>query len=551
MVINNLSNMIQTKSPLLHYKTVEEYQNFLRRLKERHNQNKLIKDPIEREEAFKEEIRFKRLLLRTDLFFLLWYGCNKHYIAKQWLLDRCKEVEAEPNGYIDLWSREHFKSTIITYGKSIQDIIASHGDDPLLEWERETTIGILSVTRPLAKSFLREIKVTFENPQLPLTQLFPDVFHKNPKGQSSKWSEDEGIVVKRKSSPKESTVEAWGLVDAQPTGKHFYTIVYDDIVTQDTVTTPEMIQKTTQAWGLSDNIGTRGGIYRAVGTPYAANDTTQAIIDSGTFKLRKYPATIGSKYPIESDDEAYLLTKAQLDEKYKKQGVYNFACQILLNPTSQSLQNFKFEWLKYYGGYNPEQNLNIYIIVDPAHSKKKESDYTAMFAVGAGEDGNYYVIDMIRDRLNLKERTDKLFKLVNKYKPICVGYEQYGMQSDIEHIKEKQEQLRYHFQILPLGGKLSKQDRIAKLIPDFQNSKIFLPYELHYIDYENKKQDLTKVFVDEEYLTFPTPKHDDMLDCLARIKDQDLMVTFPLKDEWTDYEEWDDSVNDRDSVTGY
>jgi len=540
-----------TKSPLLHYKTIEQYQAFLKRLKERHEENKKIEDPQEKERAFMEEVKFKRKLLRTDLFFLLWYGCNKHYIAKQWLLDRCKEVEAEPNGCIDLWSREHFKSTIITYGKSIQDIISSHGDDPLPEWERETTIGILSVTRPLAKSFLREIKTTFENPQLPLTQLFPDIFYKNPKGQSSKWSEDEGIVVKRKSSPKESTVEAWGLVDAQPTGKHFYTIVYDDIVTQDTVTSPEMIQKTTQAWGLSDNIGTRGGIYRAVGTPYAANDTTQAIIDSGTFKLRKYPATIGGKYPIESDDEAYLLTKAQLEEKYKKQGVYNFSCQILLNPTSQSLQNFKLQWLKYYGGYNPQQNLNIYIIVDPAHSKKKESDYTAIFVIGAGEDGNYYVIDMVRDRLNLKERTDKLFKLVNKYRPVLVGYEQYGMQSDIEHIQEKMETIRYHFNIVPLGGKLSKTDRIGRLIPDFENGKILLPYELPYIDYEGKRHDLTRVFVDEEYLTFPTPKHDDMLDCLARIKDNDLMVSFPMKDEWEGLDEWGDSAQDRDGVTGY
>lgn len=311
-----------------------------------------------------------------------------------------------------------------------------------------------------------------------------------------------------------------------------------------------MIQKTTKAWGLSDNIGTRGGIYRAVGTPYAANDTTQAIIDSGTFKLRKYPATIGGKWPIESNDEAYLLTKAELENKYKKQGVYNFACQILLNPVANSLQNFKLEWLRYYGGYNPQQVLNKYIIVDPANSKKKESDYTSMFVVGAGEDGNYYVIDMVRDRLCLTERVDKLFRLVRKYKPILVGYEQYGIQADMQHIEEKQDQLRYHFQIVPLGGNLSKVDRISKLIPDFENQKIYLPYELMYRDCENKQHDLTKVFVDEEYLEFPTPKHDDMLDCLARIKDPDLMLSFP--EPYDDYyEDFDDSANDRDSVTGY
>jgi len=539
-----------TKSPLSHYKTIEQYKDFLIRLRDKHEENCKIEDEEKRSLAFREEIEFKRLLLRTDLFFLLWYGCNKHYMARQWILERCKEVEEEPNGYIDLWSREHFKSTILTYGKSIQDIIASHGENSLPEWERETTIGILSVTRPLAKSFLREIKQTFENPSLPLTQLFPDIFFANPKGQSPKWSDDEGLVVKRKSNPKEATVEAWGLVDAQPTGKHFFTIVYDDIVTQDSVTTTEMIQKTTRAWGLSDNIGTRGGIYRAVGTPYAANDTTQAIIDSGTFKLRKYPATINGKWPIDSDDDAFLLTKEELEMKYKKQGVYNFSCQILLNPVAASLQNFKMDWLKYYGGFNPEMNMNKYIFVDPAHSKKKTSDYTVMMVVGANEDGNYYVIDMIRDRLNLSERTDRLFKLVNKYRPVYVGYEQYGLQADIEHIQEKQEQLGFRFNIIKLGGKTAKVDRIAKLIPDFENSKIYLPYELPYHDYEGTRQNLTKIFVDEEYLQFPTSKHDDMLDCLARIKDEDVRIDFPMKDDWG-YEEFDEQSGDMDSVTGY
>jgi len=195
--------------------------------------------------------------------------------------------------------------------------------------------------------------------------------------------------------------------------------------------------------------------------------------------------------------------------------------------------------------------MNIYIIVDPAHSKKKASDYTAIFVIGAHEDGNYYVIDMVRDRLNLSERTDKLFKLVNKYKPQYVGYEQYGMQSDIEHIKEKQNSLNYHFRIIELGGKIAKIDRIAKLIPDFQNHKIFLPYELLYINYEGKRENLTKIFVDEEYLQFPTSKHDDMLDCLSRIKDESMMIHFPLKDDWGDFDDFDEDAHSRDSTTGY
>ena len=50
-------------------------------------------------------------------------------------------------------------------------------------------------------------------------------------------------------------------------------------------------------------------------------------------------------------------------------GEYIFSCQLLLNPTASSLQNFKESWLKYYGGWAKHYTGNIYIAlvkVDPS-----------------------------------------------------------------------------------------------------------------------------------------------------------------------------------------
>ena len=118
------------------------------------------------------------------------------------------------NGVLDLWAREHYKSTVITFAGSIFRIIRSHGIEP--PDKREVTIGIFSHTKPIAKGFLRQIKYELETNDH-LQMVFDDIFYANPRKEASKWTEDEGITVKRKSNPKEATVEAHGLVDGQPT----------------------------------------------------------------------------------------------------------------------------------------------------------------------------------------------------------------------------------------------------------------------------------------------------------------------------------------------
>jgi predicted phage terminase large subunit-like protein len=168
--------------------------------------------------------------------------------------------------------------------------------------------------------------------------------------------------------------------------------------------------------------------------------------------------------------------------------------------------------------------------VDPASSKSKLSDYTAMIVWGLNEDGNYYVIDMVRDRLNLTERTKRLMDLCWKYRPILgVGYERYGLQADKEHIEQEMSRANRRFPIKELAGPLNKQDRIKKLIPKFEQGKVYLPHSFPYTDYEGKTHDLVQRFIKDEYLAFPVSQHEDMLDAMARILDDDLGAQFPIE----------------------
>jgi predicted phage terminase large subunit-like protein len=480
---------------------------------------------------------------RVDLWYLLTrilfvdpHNSEGHFIrtlkAKQqgWLFERVKEVMNDPNGFLDLWAREHFKTTIITIAKSIQDII----NDP------EITIAIFSFNFAQAIKPYRVIKAQLEGNEV-LRELYPEVLYKEPAKSSPKWTEQEGLIVKRKGTPRECTVQAFGLTDGQmPVGDHFKIRIYDDVITQKHVTNPEQIKKAVDQWELSLDLGSQQptkvynelDIARYVGTRYHFNDPYRTIMERRAATPRLYPATDDGT----PTGKPVFLDQKVLDEKRRIRGPYQFSCQQLLNPVADEAQGFKEEWLQYCS----EQDwrvMNLYLLCDPAGEKKSENDYTVILIIGLGMDQNYYLIDGIRDRLNLTERARKYIEFHRKYHPRSCGYEKYGKDSDIEHIKYVQNQENYRFWIEPLGGRTKKNDRIRKLIPLFEEHRFWLPPQLMFIDHEKKQRNLVGEFVNDEYKAFPVGVHDDILDCMARILDEDLGAVFPMPIQIEDFVE--------------
>lgn len=453
---------------------------------------------------------YLRELYRADLYALLRFGLRRKDTDTDWCFERCREVQRGMDGYLDLWAREHYKSTILTFAGSIFRII----NDP------EVTIGIFSHTKPIAKGFLRQIKFELEsNDHLKL--IFDDILWQNPRKEASKWTEDEGITVKRRGNPKEATVEAHGLVDGQPTSKHFRHRQYDDVVTLESVTTPDMIAKTTAAYEMSDNLGTEGGTFGVVGTRYHFADTYGDLVKRGSVKSRVYPCTKDGTDNF-APENCVLMKPETLAAKRLAQGPYTFGTQMLLNPKGDDLQGFRADWIRTWRQMTAD-NMPKCILVDAASEKRPGNDYTAAWVLGFGSDRNIYALDMVRDRLNLKQRADMLFALHRKWMKgspsIAVGYEKYGMMADVEFMRGEMERRQHRFVINELGGQMPKRDRIRRLMPYFERNEIYLPERLMRTDYEQKTVDLVSTFIEEEYKAFPVSTHDDMLDALARVFD--------------------------------
>lgn len=345
-------------------------------------------------------VRDIRYLACNDLFFLLRHVFERKDIEHEWLYERVREFERGPDGFLDLWARDHYKSTIITFAGTIQEVLR----DPNI------TVGIFSHTRPIAKGFLRQIKREFESNAV-LQELFPHI--KPPTAKESRtWSEDGGLCVARESNPKEQTIEAWGLVDGQPTSKHFNILAYDDVVTRESVTTAEMIKKVTDAWSLSLNLGTSNMRIRMIGTRYHNNDTYRTIIEERDAVVpRIHPATKNG----DADGEPVFLSPAVLEQKKRMMGSYVFACQMLQNPISDGGNIFRREWVKFYLPHELPDRFDRWVQSwDMAFKGNEDSDFV-VGQVWASKQANIFLLDQVRDRMSFTATKKAVLELSRKW----------------------------------------------------------------------------------------------------------------------------------------
>lgn len=466
----------------------------------------------------KQRLKTWRELGKFDLYFMLTRICRRHDAREhQWVFDRCLEVQADPDNRLDLWFRGGYKSSIITQTLTIQDIIKNP----------EITIGIFSHTRPNAVTFLEQIKREMEENPL-LHEVWPEIFWRNPKRDSSQWSRQSGLIVQRHGNPKEATVEAWGVVEGQPTGRHFDLCIYDDMVSREQVGSELMIQKTTSSMELSLNLGSKNVRRRFIGTRYHYADTYQEMERRGMVKPRIYAARDSNGAPRYYSDE-------ELKKKMKEQGLVTFSAQMMQKPTMDSVMGFQEDWLKFYDEFEVSfHDMNIYILCDPAHGKRENNDYTSIWVIGLAADMHFYALNLVRDRLTPTEIAKTIIRLHRHYnsggrsrRVKKVAIERYGAMAHRDLIYSIQREQSYRFDVMELSGQLKKEDRIVRLQQPFEDGLIILPRTLLRTNRSGEMIDLIHTFVHFEYLPFPAVSHDDCLDCLSRIMDKELNLVWP------------------------
>jgi len=469
-----------------------------------------------------EAILMQRTMCRLDLFFLLTRGLHRRDLDNEWHYPLIRFVEKHRSNYIYLWFRFSGKSSIITQGLTLQNILRNP----------ESTIIIISYNAEKAADYMKKIKSEMEqNDDLRL--WYPDILWDKPPQEN--WSTN-GINVRRKSIRMEHTIETCS-IEKLIQGRHVSHIYYDDIITKDNTRNQDSINFIQNQFRESGFLGELNTEKLIIGTRYSPKDLTGELIKKGYWGTSIIPAREGGT-PNGKLAPAIINNVPLTEELYEKLILENdmttedVFCQLLLNPTGEGQTLFREEWLRFYDVseiYPDSPNHNIYILVDPASTDTKRSDYTAIVVVALGVDGNYYVVDMVKDKLSLSERLDKVAELNSKWHPIRVGWEITGLCGDLETLKKLAEkEFKYRFETVQLKAhsKFIKSDRIATLEPLFRRNKIYLPKRetIHRIGSEGA-YDPIREFIDNEYICYPVTTHEDLLDALSRITDPVVGIT--------------------------
>lgn len=333
-------------------------------------------------------------------------------------------------------------------------------------------------------------------------------------------------------------------VGGSVTGRRADLAVIDDPVRSREDADSERVRETTWQWWVND-LSTRlkpGARVVLIMTRWHEDDLAGRILalEGKRWRVLRLPMEAGEGDPLGRAPGERLWPEWFTDDMVRdaKRDARAWASLYQQQPRPKEGADFKLSWVQRF--VSPPKRANKLILVDPASGKARErarasggkakegrNDWTTMWVVALGADGNAYVVDGLRDKLNLTQRVDALFELHRKHRPLQVRYEDYGLQADVQAVQAEMERRDYRFRITPVGGAVSKEARIRRLIPWFEGGRLWLPGTLSFTDSEGHTRDLVQEFLQQEYSAFPVAATDDMLDALARLAEPNVALPWP------------------------
>jgi len=423
-----------------------------------------------------------------------------------------RAVSKYPVPIVFLIPRGHLKTSLLSIAWVIQQILINPN----------ITIRIVTFGWGRSVEILTEIKDHLKNPEL--VKLFPEILWFDPKAYAPKWGED-AITVKRTAVVAGFTIKVDSIMGGI-TGSHCDIMVFDDLHDVENTETAEQIRKVIKRFRNCRSVLKPGGLRIIIGTIWKRDDFYAWCKDKG-FETYRRCATYTSKgeecdcdHPDAIPYLPELFTIEELQQIKKEQGRAFYSCQYNLQALAEEDVKFTEEMIKYYD--TDPLYSKIWILVDPALSRTRKADDSAIVIVGkprnVGE--RLKVIKSRGLRVRSRQLIDAMLDEYSFFARICpnvmLGVEQAQLQYIlIEWLREAMKERSLFFEPQELKhGNRPLIERVNKLVPLFENGGI----ELH-------SSRCSKLV--EQLLDFGAITHDDHVSALAYlidVMDQDVDV---------------------------
>lgn len=408
--------------------------------------------------------------------------------------------------------RDSLKSTFISSGYALWRMIKNPNERILIDSE----------SRDLSRAILKNIKGIIDNCEL-IKVLWGDL---NGADKGLTWNQDSIRITTRKDyKSKEDTVETSG-IDVSITGRHFTTIIMDDLHSERNITSKEMIEKVKEHIQLMMPLLEPEGELIIVGTRWLDDDAYDWIMslkdDDGnslfdTFVHSCYNDDGTAYYPERNSLAVLALKKATMKQSL-------FSCQYLLDPIPEAIAPLKKSHLVYIDTDKIPLNINKFMMCDTIGDKKAEvGDYFAVTSWGVSMEINelgltkLYLLDGFCGHFDTEEQINSIVNLYLKTRPLEFGIEKSGMNTLNLHLENNLKAkglVMITSELKPSGRQ--KEGRIMQFIPYSQNGMVHI----------NKS--CNEKFLEEflyEWTRFPKGRRDDCLDASAYVFD--FMAKYP------------------------
>ncbi len=232
--------------------------------------------------------------------------------------------------------------------------------------------------------------------------------------------------------------------------------------------------------------------------------------DPGSWEILKIPAICNISHTININGKIVNLTmgdplhqgrdtKETILQIEKEMGRENFAAQYLQEPISKNSVMIASTDIKYSD--EKIKHFDYYVQSwDTAIKVSESSDYSVCTTWGVIS-GTYYLVHLLRMKMDYPSLKKTVQRLNIRYNPKIILIEDKASgQSLIQDLQSEG-----FNNIIAQKPKLDKITRFAAVLPLFQEHRVILPKQASWL----------QVFI-KEITTFPSSKHDDIVDSVSQ-----------------------------------